>query len=328
MEQRVMVTGGAGFIGSEMVRKLLARGYDVVCFDLAEQFSRHQALFDELRTRGKLHLAAGSILDRTALRVAIKGVDVVVHCAAMLGVRKTEEHKLGCLETNITGTDNVLGACVMNDVTKIVFTSSSEVYGEPNHNPIRETDEAKGKTVYAISKLAGEELVKGYNQLYPHLKYTIVRFFNTYGEGQVAQFVLTRFVHQVLAGRNPVVYGHGMQLRSYGHVDDVTEGVVKCIENPISNGKLYNLGNPGQIMTVTELAQKVIDLLAPGRGLKVEVLGSFDGSDRIAEREIHSRYCDTTLAETELGFTATITVEEGIRRIANYGAIHTDWPTI
>lgn len=328
MAKRALVTGGAGFIGRETVRKLMAAGYEVVCFDLAEQFARNKALFDGMRSQGKLQLAAGSILDRTALRTAVKGVDVVVHCAAMLGVRKTEENKLGCLETNINGTDNVLNACVMNGVGKFVFASSSEVYGEPSRNPIREVDETKGKTVYAVSKLAGEELVKGYHQLYPRLNYTIVRFFNTYGEGQVAQFVLTRFVHQVLAGKSPVVYGDGTQVRGYGHVDDITAGVLKCIENPIANGKIYNLGNSSQIMTLSELAQKVIDVLAPGTGLKVSVLGSFEGSDRQPEREIHVRYCDTSLAAAELGYTASITVEEGIRRIAGSGTIHTDWPTV
>lgn len=323
-----MVTGGAGFIGREMIAKLVARGYRVVCYDLAEQFGRHKEFFDRLRVRGNLQVVAGSILDRTAVRTAIKGTDVVLHFAAMLGVRKTEENKLGCLEANINGTDNVLNACVMNAVQKIVLASSSEVYGEPNRNPITENDETKGKTVYAISKLAGEELVKGYHQLYPHLNYTIVRFFNTYGEGQVAQFVLSRFVHQVMLGRSPVVYGDGTQVRSYGHVDDITDGVMSTIEKPIANGKVYNLGNSTQVMTLKELAQKVIDVLAPDKGIEVTVLGSFEGADRIPEREIHVRYCDTSLAAADLDYRASITVEEGIRRIAKHGPIHADWPTV
>jgi len=326
--KHVMVTGGAGFIGREMVEKLVTRGYRVICYDLAEQFGRHKEFFDVLRGRGNLELVAGSILDRTALRNSIKNAEVVLHFAAMLGVRKTEENKLGCLEANINGTDNVLNACVMNGVGKIVLASSSEVYGEPTRNPITENDETKGKTVYAVSKMAGEELVKGYHQLYPSLNYTIVRFFNTYGEGQVAQFVLSRFVHQVLLGKSPVVYGDGTQVRSYGHVDDITTGVMSIIETPVSNGKVYNLGNSTQVMTLSELAQKVIDVLAPGKGLKVNVLGSFDGADRVPEREIHTRYCDTNLAARELGYSAKITVEEGIRRIAKHGAIHADWPTV
>lgn len=328
MSKRIVITGGAGFIGRESVRKFVLSGYDVVCFDLAEQISRHREFLDDVAKKGKLTLIAGSILDRNAIRHAIKGSDVVLHLAAMLGVKKTEDNKLSCIEVNINGTDNVLNAAVSHGVKKFVFASSSEVYGEPNRNPIKETDDTKGKTVYAVTKLAGEELTKGYNQLYPSMDYTIIRFFNTYGEGQVAQFVISRFVQAVLAGKNPVVYGDGKQTRSYGHVDDVTVGVQTVIENPVSNGKVYNLGNSSQVMTLVELAQRVIDLIAPDKGLKVEVLGDFNGADRIPEREIHIRYCDTSHAQKELGYTASITVDEGIRRIAAQAVIHADWPAL
>lgn len=328
MYRNILVTGGAGFIGRETVAKLVEGGYSVVAFDVAEQFGRHMDLFTKLREAGNLRLVSGSIMDRTALRTAMQSAEVVIHLAAMLGVRKTEENRLGCLDININGTDNVLNACVMDGVRKIVFASSSEVYGEPARNPIKEMDETKGKTVYAVSKLAGEELVKGYHQLYSDLNYTIVRLFNTYGEGQVAQFVLVRFVKNVLEGKNPLVYGGGDQTRSYGHVDDVTDGILKIIENPVSNEKVYNLGNSTQVMTLKDLAQKVIDVLAPDKGLKVDVLGTFEGSDRLPEREIHSRYCDTSLASRDLGYSPKVSVEEGIRRIAEYGHVHADWPTV
>lgn len=327
MSKRVLVTGGAGFIGRESVRKLVTAGYDVVCFDLAEQINRHRPYLDKLAALGKLTLVPGSLLDRNAVRTAVDGAEVVLHLAAMLGVKKTEDNKLSCIEININGTDNVLNAAVSHGVKKFIFASSSEVYGEPNHNPIRETDDTKGKTVYAVTKMAGEELVKGYNQRYPSMNYTIVRFFNTYGEGQVAQFVLCKFVREVIEGRNPVVYGDGNQVRSYGHVDDVTEGVKRIIENPISNGKVYNLGNSTQVMTLTELAQRVIDLVAPAKGLRVEVLNGFTGADRIPEREIHIRYCDTSHAKADLGYEPHITVDEGIRRIAAQEVIHSDWPS-
>lgn len=328
MSKRIVVTGGAGFIGRELVLTLVKSGYDVVCFDLAEQIMRHRELLEGVSKQGKLTLVPGSVLDRNAVRNAVGGAEVVLHLAAMLGVKKTEDNKLGCIEININGTDNVLNAAVSHGVRKFVFASSSEVYGEPNHNPIKETDDTKGKTVYAVTKLAGEELTKGYHQRYPSMDYTIIRFFNTYGEGQVAQFVIARFVQNVLAGQNPVVYGDGCQTRSYGHVDDVIRGVQTIIENPVSNGKVYNLGNSTQVMTLSELAQRAIDLVGPDKGLKVEVLGDFNGADRIPAREIHHRYCDTSYAKAELGYEAVITVDEGIRRIAAQVVMHSDWPTV
>lgn len=326
MNKKVFITGGAGFIGREFAKILVHGGYDVTCFDLGEQFARQEAFFAELESTGRLRRVVGTILDRSALAQTIAGCSVVYHLAAMLGVKRTEDNRLRCLEINVNGTDNVLDACVRNRIDHVVITSSSEVYGEPVRNPVIETDPTHGKTVYAISKLAAEELTKGYNQIHPWLNYTIVRLFNTYGEGQVAQFVISRLVKQVLKGRNPVIYGDGNQQRSYGHVDDVTASLRLILGNPKTFGQVYNLGNSNQVHTLKDLAQRVIDTLAPDGGLSVEVTGTFDGTDRVSAREIHTRYCDTTKVQTALGYSPSITVEEGIRRIATCGAIHEDWP--
>lgn len=323
--KRILVTGGAGLIGGRLTAKLLDAGYDVVCFDLAEQFARQKTMFDGLRDRKSLSIEVGTIMDRTALIKAMTGVDAVFHLAAMLGVRRTEENRLRCLDINMGGTDNVLAACAVNRVDHVVVASSSEVYGEPSHNPLREVDETKGKTVYAVSKLAAEELTKGYAQLHPWLGFTIVRFFNTYGEGQVAQFVMSRFVKQVLTGTRPTVYGDGSQRRSYCHVDDTTDALRLILESPISRGKTYNIGNPGQVLSLRELATTVVETLAPQSGLEPEISQTFEGTDRTTEREIFNRWCDITLARTELGYDPKVTVPEGIRRIAAMGAIHEDW---
>jgi len=324
--KKILVTGGAGFIGRETVKGLLNEGYDVRAFDLAEQHLRHKEKMEEISALGNLELSYGSILDRNAVREAMRDIDAVFHLAAMLGVKKTEDDMLGCIEVNITGTDNVLDAAVAHSIKKFIFASSSEVYGEPDTNPINETQSTKGKTVYGVTKIAGEELTKGYHQKYPSMNYSIVRFFNTYGEGQIAQFVITKWVLNVLQGKNPVVYGDGKQLRSYGHVEDVVGGLKLILENSISHGKTYNLGNSNQIKSLSELAQLVIDTVSPKDNLHVELLEGFDGADRNAEREIHTRYCDTSLAHKELGYEPKISVEEGIKRIASQAKIHKDWP--
>lgn len=326
MTLKIFVTGAAGFIGRELTKKLLLCGYQVVCFDVGEQFALHKPFFDGLENAENLKIIRGTILDRNKLLTSMSGCNTTFHLAAMLGVRRTEENRLRCMEVNVTGTDMVLSACASNDVKHIIFASSSEVYGEPNKNPIKETDETKGKTVYAVSKLAGEELVVGYHQLFDKLNYSIIRFFNTYGEGQVAQFVLMRFAKAVLTGNNPQVFGDGAQQRSYGHVDDVTDGLLSVIMNPAAYQNTYNLGNSSQLYSLKELAQKVIDLLAPDKGLRVDVLNSFDGSDRTEGREIFVRYCDTSKAERELGYNPRITIDEGIRRISALGTFQDDWP--
>ena len=326
MVKTVFVTGGAGFIGRELTKKLLATEHQVVCMDLDHQFARHAEFFSGLQPNENLTLARGTTLDRKRLSGWMRGADTVVHLAAMLGVQRTEENRLRCLKFNVMGTDMVASACALGNVGHLIFASSSEVYGEPTRNPVKESDETKGKTVYAVSKLAGEELVKGYNQLFPKMNFTIARLFNTYGEGQVAQFVMARFVKAVLAGENPTLFGDGTQLRSYGHVDDIADGLIAVIHNPVSHSKTYNLGNSAEISSLKDLARKVIDILAPGSGLEVDILNSFEGSDRTREREVFARYCDNSLARRELGFNPSITLEEGIRRIAEAGIHHDDWP--
>ena len=326
MAKRVFITGVAGLIGRRLAEKLVTNGYAVTGFDLGEQVGIARHRLEAIAKIGDFSVTEGTILDRSGVVRAMRGCSVVIHLAAMLGVKRTEEDRLRCLEINITGSDYILNAAMLNGVEHVVVASSSEVYGEPISNPVRETDITQGKTVYAISKLASEELAIGYAQAFPELSYTIVRFFNTYGEGQVAQFVLTKFVREVLEGRNPVVYGDGSQVRSYAHVDDITDGLVEIIRNPKARNQVYNLGNGTEAMTLKNLAQRVIDLLRPGDGLEVEVLGGFHGSDRVAEREIHHRVCDSSKAFEELGFKATVTVEEGIKRVAAQTDIQHNWP--
>jgi UDP-glucose 4-epimerase len=323
----VLITGAAGMIGLAMTQNLLRNGYAVRCFDLYEQFLRRRSEIDELKKLGDVEIVSGTIMDRWAANLAASDCDVVIHLAAMLGVQRTEENRLQCMDINVNGTDNILNACGMNRVRRFVLASSSEVYGEPSQNPIREEHETKGKTVYAVSKMAAEELTKGYHQVNPDLSYTIVRFFNTYGEGQVAQFALSRFVRRVMMNENPIVYGDGTQKRSFCHVTDAVEGVRRTLVVPAAQNRIYNIGNSQEVFTLAGAAQKVIDTLAPEKGLRVERVG-FEKSDRNEQREIFTRYCDTQRAMTELGYQPRITLEEGIRRIAAVGAIHETWASI
>ncbi len=324
MTKRILVTGAAGMIGLALTANLLRRGYSVRCFDLYEQFLRREEEVRALRELGDMEVVPGTIMDRWAIALAAKGCQSVVHLAAMLGVRRTEENRLLCIDININGTDNVLNACMQNEVSRVVLASSSEVYGEPTRNPVREEDETKGKTVYAVTKLAAEELAKGYHQICPSLDYSIVRFFNTYGEGQVAQFVLSRFVSRVVEGNNPIIYGDGRQKRSFCHVNDAVEGVALVLESEQARNRTYNIGNSREVYTLREAAQKVIDTLKPDDGRSVELVG-FENSDRSADREIFTRFCDTTRASAELGFQPLITLVDGIRRIAAGSAIHENW---
>lgn len=319
MGKAVLLTGGAGCIGIPVCRELLQRGYTVHLLDLGEQIARVRKAIPE-----RVKVFYGSILDTSSIREAIDGCDKVIHLAAVLGVRRTEVNRLRCIEINIEGTKKVLDCAIQHGVERFVFGSSSEVYGEPLENPITETAITQGKTVYAISKLAGEELCKGYAQRYSGFSFTILRFFNTYGPYQAAQFVLPRFIMNALNGKPLVINGGGEQVRSYCYSDDTARGIVEGLVREAAKNETINLGTPKFAISLKDLARKVLEVVGKPGG-EVRFAAGFEGADRTPDREIHMRYCSGEMARRLLDFDAKVPVAEGIERVVKSNSIFEKW---
>ena len=269
-----------------------------------------------------------SILDNSAIREAMIGCDAVIHLAAHLGVRRTEVNKLRCLDINIDGTRKVLEASIANgSIKKFIFASSSEVYGEPLKNPICESDITQGKTIYAVSKLAGEEYVKSFNHEFPQLNYSILRYFNTYGPHQIVQFVITKFIHNVIQGKSPVVYGDGLQTRSFNFSEDTARGTADALFMKSADNQVMNIGNSMEPINLIDLANLVIKICGKEGEINVDIRNTFDKTDRISGREIHQRYCDTSLAQSLINYVPQINLEDGIKKIIQTGVFHTNWQT-
>ena len=316
---RCFVTGGAGLIGLEICNKLIKKGHSVYLYDLGEQIERNKSLLND-----KVKIFFGSILDLHSLKTAIKNCDYVFHHAAMLGVKHTEDNKLDCLEINSTGTKNVLEACTNSKVKKIIFASSSEVYGEPKKNPITEKFQTHGKTIYGISKLIGEEYCKSYYQKY-NLKYTILRYFNTYGPYQIAQFVIPKFLKNITEGKSPKVYGDGSQIRSYCYVEDTALATIKCITNSRSNGRIINIGNSSEPISLKNLSNLCIKLFSKKKSMKAKFVNNFNKTDRVKEREIFQRYSDTSLAKKIINFNAKVKLTNGLKKLYTFGKFQDTW---
>tara|TARA_A100001011_G_scaffold398113_1_gene501406 strand:+ start:5306 stop:6256 length:951 start_codon:yes stop_codon:yes gene_type:complete len=307
MKYKCFVTGGAGLIGLSVCRELLKRGHEVYLYDLGEQVIRNKTKIPK-----NVNILIGSILDKHTLTTSMKNCDYVFHLAAMLGVKYTEDNKLSCLEVNCTGTKNVLEAATTNKVKKFIFASSSEVYGEPDTNPISEKNSTKGKTIYGISKINGEEYCKAYRQKYS-LNYTILRFFNTYGPNQDEKFVITKFIRAALNNQHMIINGYGNQKRSYTYVDDSARATVIAAFNKKTNQKIYNVGNGDEPITLKELAAKVARKLK--KKVKIKYKKNFSGSDRSKDREIFIRYCDSSKIKRAINWKPLVKVDEGIVKI-------------
>lgn len=285
----ILVTGSSGLIGKEVVKQLERSGEQVRTFDIKD---------------------GQTIMDMNALSKAMKGCDYVVHLAAELGVWNTENERLSCLRVNINGTSNVLESCAKEGIKKIIFSSSSEIYGEQRIIPITENNPHNPRSIYAITKLAGEEMMRAYSERYG-FDYSIVRFFNVYGPGQRLDFVLPSFVDSVINDKSPVLYGDGQQKRCFCHVSDAVRGMILALFNK-SNGEIFNIGNDEEPITIEGLANKIISI--SGKDIKTEFI-PMKKSDRLENREIYNRIPDIKKAKIILGYSPRIHLVDGIKEM-------------
>jgi UDP-glucose 4-epimerase len=258
---RILVTGGAGFIGSHLCERLIHDGHTVTALD---NFSTGRASnLENLSTSNKFTLQEGSILDSIFLNSLIAEVDYVFHLAAAVGVFNIVNHPLDSLLTNIRGTENVLEAAHISN-TPVFLTSSSEVYGKNASNSLKESDDRiLGSPVtlrwsYSEAKAIDESLAFAYF-FEKQLETRIVRFFNTVGPRQLGAYgmVVPRFVKAALTNEPITIYGSGDQTRCFAHVYDVVDAVIAIAFSKNTVGKVINIGNDFEI-SINNLAKKII----------------------------------------------------------------------
>ncbi len=296
---KVFITGGSGFIGQHLVKHLLDQGHEVKVIDLRKPDIEHK----------NLEFVNKSIMDE--LTEDIRGCDIVYHFAAILGVTYSDNRPLETMRINLEGSVNVFKSAVEADVKRMIYASSSEVYGEPRELPIRE-DSVKGPvSAYGVSKLASEIYAKAYNHEFgTNIK--IVRFFNVYGPGQSNNFVIPIFINNALENKPLRVFGDGSQTRCFTYVEDIADGVLKVLEKGKA-GEAYNIGN-NKPTTILELAQIIKELT----NSKSEIIKSGFGKEtRLKEREIEYRVPDISKVK-KLGWEPRTMVREGIKNILKF----------
>jgi UDP-glucose 4-epimerase len=303
---RVLVTGGAGFIGSNLVRALLERGHEVRLLDNFSTGNRANLA----ALAGEVELVEGELRSYERVHAAIRGVEIVFHQGALPSVPRSVQDPLTTSAVNVEGTLNVLLAARDEGIRRVVFASSSSVYGNSGQLPRVETANPDPISPYGVSKLAAERYCVSFSRVYP-LETVALRYFNVFGPNQdpASQYaaVVPRFVTAIAAGQPIPVYGNGEQQRDFTYVDNVVAANLLAAEADGVNGAVLNVAT-GRAATVNELAEEIGSLL----GATVE---REEHPDRAGD--IRDSWADVTRAGEVLGWQPHVSLEEGLRLAAD-----------
>ncbi len=308
--KRIFITGGAGFIGSTLAGCLVRENHVVVYDNLSRNSLQHKSF----ASHPNLEVVQASILDFEKLSAAMKGADIVVHCAAIAGIDTVIKSPTTTMRVNMVGSANVLEAAAMLDrCDRVVCFSTSEVFGSTAFRS-SETDRTvmgavgEARWTYAVSKLAEEHLAIAYHQE-KGLPTTVVRPFNVYGPGQVGEGAIRTFIQRAIRDEPLEIHGDGTQIRAWCYVDDMVEGVLRAITADRAVGETFNIGNQRAVVTIYGLANTIIRVL----GSKSPV--RFTLKDYV---DVELRIPSVTKARELLGFEAKVDLEEGIQLTAEY----------
>lgn len=260
-DKQILITGGGGFIGSALVRRL-ADANSVVVFDNGHRDAREGY---GSPAHPNVYRVDGDVLDVDAVRRAMEGCDHVVHLAAIAGVDTVLKMPVHTMRVNMIGTYNVLEAArEIGGIERFIDFSTSEVFGTYAYN-VREGDVTslgavgEARWTYAVSKLATEHLAHNYHKEYA-LPALSIRPFNIYGPGQIGEGAIHRFIVQALAGDPITIHNDGSQIRAWCYVDDMVDGVLACLDHEAAVGQALNIGNPRSVVTIYNLARDIVNL--------------------------------------------------------------------
>jgi UDP-glucose 4-epimerase len=316
---KVLITGGAGFIGSHLTEALLERGDDVYAIDNLSTGSIEN--IEPFKVSGRYHYKIDSVMNEPVLAELIDRVDVIYHLAAAVGVRLIVESPVNTIETNVHGTEMVL-KLANKKKKKVLVASTSEVYGKNNVVPFREDADlvmgptSKGRWSYACSKAIDEFLALAYHKE-RKLPVVVFRLFNTVGPRQTGRYgmVIPNFVKQALLGHPITVYGDGKQRRCFGYVTDVVGALIRLAEIPEAVGEVFNVGNPTEEVTILELAERVKKLT----GSKSEIsIVPYEKAYEEGFEDMFRRIPDVTKLARLTGYAPKVGLDEILERVIAY----------
>ena len=323
---KIVVTGGSGFIGANLVQKLLENPEnEIVVFD---NTSQDQFNLNEFKNQKNYSFIQGDITNLDSLKsVLTKDVDQVYHLAAIVGIKHYIKSPLKLIDVNVLGTKNVLELASKNEI-KVLFTSTSEIYGKNPQTPWKETDDrvlgspSIDRWNYSTSKALCEHMINSMHRVVG-LSATIVRYFNIYGPKQQPYFVVSQSIHKVLNNRRPLLYDSGSQTRCFTYIEDAVKGTIKAVNSQRGNGETFNIGSDKETM-MQEVMDRIIEITGKKGQLEPELLDTAKHYGKTYE-DIFRRVPDVSKAKEILDWEITTSLQEGLNKTIEWAKNNQWW---
>ena len=307
--QRVLVVGGAGFIGSNIVDALVEKGYKVGVLDSLVTGSKSNV--SNLISENRITFHEGDITNHELVANTVKDYDAVIHEAALVSVTRSVENPQLTNSVNVDGTVNLLKASVDSKIQTFVYASSSSVYGDTETLPKKETMTTSPISPYGVSKLAAENYCRAFAKVYG-LRTVSLRYFNVFGPRQKYgpySGVIPTFIKKVAEDESPIIFGNGEQTRDFTFVDDVVQANLLALEKDVAPGEVFNIARGGTV-TINELARMILKVMDKPK-LKIT-----HGPPR--KGDIKASYADISKATKELGYSPKFSLEQGLAKVVEW----------
>ena len=311
----ILITGGAGFIGSHIIDQLINKNHNITVLDNLSTGNINNIIHHI--EKDKITFIKGDIRNTKHLQKATKNIETIIHLAALISVEESKQKPTLYHQVNLTATLKLLKTAIQNKIKHIIFASSAAVYGNPIKLPIKENHPLNPLSPYATTKIAAEYYIKTYQNLY-NIKATILRIFNAYGPRQKYNpyaGVITIFINNALNNKPLTIYGDGNQTRDFIYVKDVAKAFQIALESKTQG--TYNIAT-GKPTTINKLAQIIKQLINPNIKIIYE---------KPRPGDIYHSYADISKAEKELGFKAKTTLKKGLKETINHHYIKTHFKT-
>lgn len=307
---RILVTGAGGFIGSHLTERLVQQGYDVRAFIRYNSQGRWGWL-EESPYKGQIEVYMGDIRDYDSVRDAVKGVNIIFHLAALIGIPYSYKSPLAYIRTNIEGTYNVLQAALNEGCSRVIHTSTSEVYGTAQYVPIDEMHPLHAQSPYAATKIAADQLALSYYRSF-NLPVVVARPFNTYGPRQSARAIIPTVITQVLSGVPEVKLGNLSPTRDFNYVQDTVSGFLAVAFSEYVAGEVINIGS-GVEISIGGLVQLISKIM----GIDIRVVQE-EQRVRPDKSEVERLLCDNSKIKKLTDWETKYSLETGLKETIDW----------